>query len=80
MSRILAFAFCSLFALSLLGPVQAETLAEQRDRVNQNVATVLGGSIKGTYSKLVWDMSTLFDDGYNLRVAPGVGQRQFQGD
>lgn len=74
MKRIVTFLFSLLIATSAVSFVHADTVDEQRDRVNRNVATVLGGSIKGTYSKLVWDMSTLFDDGYELRVLPVLGK------
>lgn len=59
-------------------PSKAEDLNEQRDLVNQGTVSVIGGSISGTYSKLVWDMSTLFDDGYTLRVLPILGKGSFK--
>ncbi len=74
MKRIVTFFFSLVVASAAVSVVHAESASEQRDRVNRNVATVLGGSIKGTYSKLVWDMSTLFDDGYELRVLPVLGK------
>lgn len=78
MKRILVLIYSLLVATQAVSTGHAETLAEQRERVNNNVATVLGGSIKGTYSKLVWDMSTLFDDGYDLRVLPVLGKGSFR--
>lgn len=63
-----------LLGICLLGPANAQDVNEQRGRVNQGTVAVLGGSITGTYSQLVWDMSTLFDDGYELRVLPVLGK------
>ncbi len=62
------------FGLFLLSPAAAENADENRERVNQGTVTVLGGSITGTYSQLVWDMASLFDDGYELRVVPVLGK------
>lgn len=59
--------------------VQAQTLEQQRENVNQGVVKVLGGSVGGTYSQLNWDMSTLFDDGYVLRVLPILGKGSIKG-
>jgi TRAP transporter TAXI family solute receptor len=56
----------------------ADDLSEQRNLVNQGTVTVVGGSISGTYSQLVWDMSTVFDDGYKLRVLPILGKGSFK--
>ena len=69
-----------LLAMTVTGnPSEAaEDLNEQRELVNQGTVAVVGGSISGTYSKLVWDMSTLFDDGYSLRVLPILGKGSFK--
>lgn len=70
----------SIFASFMIaGSVQAQSLDDQRELVNRGVVTVLGGSIGGTYSQILWDMSTLFDDGYDLRVLPVLGKGSFKG-
>lgn len=73
-----AAAACILMALAVVMPSQAQDLAKQRELVNQGTVAVVGGSISGTYSQLVWDMSTLFDDGYKLRVLPILGKGSFK--
>ncbi|MGH1479955.1 MAG: hypothetical protein ACRBM6_14760 [Geminicoccales bacterium] len=47
--------------------------AESCDRVNQETVSIVDGSLTSTYSQLVWDMASLFDDGYDFRVAPILG-------
>ena len=79
MKSMRLFAILSLVACFGFNPVQAENFDEQRERVNQNVVSVMGGPVTGTYSKVVWDMSTLFDDGYNLRVLPVLGKGSVKG-
>ncbi len=59
--------------------LQAQSFDAERARVNQNVVSVMGGSVTGTYSKVIWDMSTLFDDGSNLRVLPILGKGSVKG-
>ena len=65
------FVFSSLAAGS---SALAETAQEVRARVNQNTVYVMGGSLTGTNSALVWDMAKLMDDGYDLRVLPISGR------
>lgn len=74
MSKINSLLTAILFGLSLVSPAIAQNADDNRERVNQGTVAVLGGSITGTYSQLVWDMSTLFDDGYDLRVLPVLGK------
>ena len=79
MSCVRAALTAWLAAMIVAGqPAQAQDLSEQRELVNQGTVAVVGGSITGTYSKLVWDMATLFDDGYDLRVLPILGKGSFK--
>lgn len=72
-------AACLLLVVAVtVQSARAQDLSEQRELVNQGTVTVVGGSISGTYSQLVWDMSTLFDDGYKLRVLPILGKGSFK--
>jgi TRAP transporter TAXI family solute receptor len=57
----------------------AKASEEQRQMVNQSTVTVLGGSVTGTYSRLIWDMASLFDDGYDFRVVPVLGKGSIKG-
>lgn len=63
-----------LVGLNLIRPANAQDANENRERVNQGTVYVVGGSLTGTYSQLVWDMASLFDDGYQLRVVPILGR------
>ena len=47
---------------------------ECRDRVNQETVSIVDGSLTSTYSQLVWGMISLFEDGYDLRVARILGR------
>jgi len=69
----------ALVALFAVNQAVAETAAGNRERVNDGVVSILGGSIGGTYSKIVWDMSTLFDDSYEFRVLPVLGKGSIKG-
>ncbi len=73
------FAIIALATTFGLSSVDAQSSDQQRARVNQNVVSVMGGSVTGTYSKVIWDMSTLFDDGYDLRVLPILGKGSVKG-
>lgn len=71
LSRFLTvLALCFMFVTA----VQSETARETRDRVNRNTVYVVGGSLTGTNSALVWDMAKLMDSGYDLRVLPIAGR------
>ena len=74
MSKIANLMMAVLVGLFLANPGVAQNADENRERVNQGTVAVLGGSITGTYSQLVWDMSSLFDNGYDLRVLPVLGK------
>ena len=73
------FAMLLLLVPSLLSPVQAQSTSDQRERVNQNVVSVMGGSLSGTYSKIIWDMTTLFDKDKDMRVLPVLGKGSVKG-
>lgn len=68
-----------VIALTTVNQASAQTAAGNRERVNDGVVSVLGGSIGGTYSKIVWDMSTMFDDSYDFRVLPILGKGSIKG-
>ncbi len=68
-----------LIGIGLFSPANADNPNEQRDLVNQGTVAVLGGSLTGTYSRLVTDMSNIFDDGYDLRVIPIIGKGSLRG-
>lgn len=65
--------------LGLAGGLQASEADIQRDLVNKATVGVLGGSLTGTYSRLVTDMATVFNDGYDFRILPIVGQGSIKG-
>lgn len=62
-------------ALGLAGSlaVQADTLDETREQVNQNVVGIMAGSLGGSDLSLAADMGLALSDGYDLRVVPMVG-------
>ncbi|MGH1482202.1 MAG: TAXI family TRAP transporter solute-binding subunit [Geminicoccales bacterium] len=70
--HIFVVGFLAVFP-SMQASAQSE-LQETRERVNKNTVYVMGGSLTGTNSALVWDMAKLFDDGYDLRVLPIAGR------
>lgn len=74
MLNVKRFLTVILVGLHLLSPALAENANETRERVNQGAVAIVGGSLTGTYSQLVWDMASLFDDGYDLRVVPILGR------
>lgn len=74
MQKIKGFLTIALVGLYFVTAAKAESASENRDRVNQGTVSVVGGSLTGTYSQLVWDMASLFDDGYDLRVVPILGR------
>ena len=39
----------------------------------------MGGSLSGTYSKIIWDMTTLFDKDKDMRVLPVLGKGSVKG-
>jgi uncharacterized protein len=79
-SIVLAF----LVVLSPLGAVSAQTPQPgaqpskarpsahqaQRDKANENLLMLLGGTAGGPYAQLAQDMATVVNDGDNLRVLP----------
>lgn len=52
-------------------PVQETAFREQ---INGNTIGVLGGTLNGTYIRIVDDVAKVIDDGDNLRVMPIVGK------
>lgn len=64
---------CMGLAVLLAAPVFAESPESTRARVNDNTVYIIGGSLTGTNSALVWDMAKLMD-GENLRVLPISGR------
>ena len=70
--RLIAAAFSAF--LSIAGSSQADDQKAQRELVNKATVSVLGGSLTGTYSRLVSDMAAAFNDGYDFRVVPVIGQ------
>lgn len=68
-----------LASICLAGNASADNLDVQRKMVNEATIRVLGGSLTGTYSRLVADMANLFDDGYSLRVLPIIGKGSIKG-
>lgn len=51
---------------------------ETADRLNANTVTVITGTIGGTYVQVGADLSSVLDDGDNLRVLPIVGRGSVQ--
>lgn len=68
-----------LASIGFAGSADAGERDVQRARVNQGTVHVLGGSLKGTYSRLVADMANLFDNGYEFRVLPVIGMGSIKG-
>ena len=52
---------------------------ETADRLNANTVTVISGTIGGTYVQFGADLSSVLDDGDNLRILPIVGRGSVQG-
>ena len=46
--------------------------------MNVNTVTIISGGINGTYLSLASDLSTVLDDGKNLRVLPMIGKGSVQ--
>lgn len=63
----------------LAGGLRADEAEAQRDMVNKATVAVLGGSLSGTYSRLVSDMASVFNDGYDFRILPVIGQGSIKG-
>ncbi|MGI9436467.1 MAG: TAXI family TRAP transporter solute-binding subunit [Geminicoccaceae bacterium] len=68
-----------LVSICLAGNAGAGERDAHREMVNQGTVGVLGGSLTGTYSRLVSDMANLFDNGYELRVLPIIGKGSIKG-
>lgn len=49
-----------------------------KDRLNNNTATVITGTIGGTYVQFGADLASVLDDGDRLRVLPIVGRGSVQ--
>ena len=66
------------FALFMVGSVtapelsSAQTNEDIRKRVNEGTVRVMGGSVTGTYSKMIWEMAVNYNDD-RLRVVPMLG-------
>ena len=75
--RLIAAAFAALMGMT--GGLQAGDEEVHRELVNKATVTVLGGSLTGTYSRLVSDMASAFNDGYDFRIVPVVGQGSMKG-
>ena len=50
-----------------------------RDRLNSNTVTIMTGTIAGTYVQFGADLSSVLDDGDNLRVLSIIGRGSVQG-
>lgn len=55
-------------------PVAAEDFLAQRQLVNKGSVGIIAGSITGTDLRLAADLATAFNDGYEVRVLPIVGE------
>ncbi len=75
--RLIAAVFMALVGMT--GSLQADDEKAHRELVNKATVTVLGGSLAGTYSRLVSDMAAVFNDGYDFRIVPVVGQGSMKG-
>lgn len=76
-ARTILAAFMALVGMA--GSLQAGDQAAHRELVNKSTVTVLGGSLSGTYSRLVSDMAGVFNDGYDFRIVPVIGQGSMKG-
>jgi TRAP transporter TAXI family solute receptor len=63
-----------ILATFMSSGTSAQSSIEQRELVNANTVTLMGGSVTGTYIQFASNLSTVFDDGYDLRVLPVVGK------
>src|SRR5258708_16428930 len=52
--------------------------AQTKQALNANTVTLITGTIGGTYVQFGADLSSVLDDGNNLRVLPIVGRRSVQ--
>jgi uncharacterized protein len=50
----------------------------QSKAMNVNTVTIVSGGINGTYLRLASDLSTVLDDGKNLRILPMIGKGSVQ--
>lgn len=75
--RLVAAILMSFIGMS--GSLLANDEKAHRELVNKATVTVLGGSLTGTYSRLVSDMAAVFNDGYDFRIVPVVGQGSMKG-
>jgi TRAP transporter TAXI family solute receptor len=75
--RALTISF--MISIGMGNGLQAKEADAQREMVNKATVTVLGGSLSGTYSRLVSDMAAAFNDGYDFRIVPVVGQGSIKG-
>ena len=76
-AKLVAMAFMAF--IGMIGSSQADDKKAHQELVNKATVTVLGGSLTGTYSRLVSDMAAVFNDGYDFRIVPVVGQGSMKG-
>lgn len=83
--RQISFAILALVCGALIaGSVSAANAAPPdrssslRQRINDNVVTILSGNRDGDSLSVVYDLSEVLDDGDNLRVLPVVGKGSAQ--
>lgn len=66
---------CSvLLTLTSTIAIAESDLSNLRKRIIENTVYVVGGSLTGTNSALVWDMAKKFDDGHDFRVVTVAGR------
>ncbi|MGI9295438.1 MAG: TAXI family TRAP transporter solute-binding subunit, partial [Pseudomonadales bacterium] len=73
-SKMTSYLAAILVCLNIISPAAAQNADDNRERVNQGTVMVMGGGLTGTNAALVWDMASLFDNGYELRVVPMLGR------
>ena len=74
MSRIAVYLLSVVFGLAASPGVDADQVAEQRDRVNAGVVGMISGGVSGTYIRVAADLADALDRGYDIRVLPIVGK------
>ncbi len=71
---ILAISCGFLAGIVGAGSAHAQSVADQRDRVNAGTVGIISGGVTGTYVRIASDLSNALDDGYQHRVLALLGK------
>jgi TRAP transporter TAXI family solute receptor len=70
-----AFSLRTVFAAQGMQPVPDKaSFGSLGERLNANTIAIVAGSLDGTYLTIACDLSTVLDDGDNVRILPVIGK------